>query len=953
MGCSRDDIQRLARESGRSLTVLRRRLSNLPAIRTPWWAADRQAAKSLIPFLFAGAWKANNEADQIIMELLSDNLSYADLERNLAALHQLEDSPVWSVGAFRGLVSKIDVLFTIDREIVGDDIRRFLSVAKLVLSEEDPSLDLPEDRRWVAGIYRKVREISAALREGISETLVLLSVHGSSLLRERLGIDIEIEVGHLIKDLLTPLTTRALEEHSGDLPMYAEAAPKAFLELLERDLESDDPQSLGLMRPAGAGIFGRCPRMGLLWALENLAWSPEYLARTALILGRLALPVINDNLANKPSKSLSSIFRWWIPQTAAPLEKRIAAFELLAEKFPKVAWKICIEQIPDDFQTGSFSHKPRWRTDGHGYGEAVTHEEAHKFARYALDKAIAWKAHDRETIGDLVGCVNRLDAADQDAIWNLVEQWSKGATEDDKSRLREKIRVISFTRRALKRGAQGGSTGKNLERARQVYDSLLPSDVVLRHAWLFRKQWVEESADELEDEDVDFGKRDERIVALRKNALEEVLETRGMEGVLRFAEMGEASNVVGGLLPRIFESDEELVEAIRFILDRGPLAESASRQSIIFGALVSLQQDRAKTVMANLIDCLSASEMAPVLTLCPFNSATWNLLNPTEKNVRDCYWREVSPEPGWSFSSSEGELQFAVDILLEADRPKAAFYLIHCVMEKIQPKQLFRLMRAIATSGAEPSGAYKLESYSARDAFNRLNKSGEITVEDMAELEFLYIDVLAYDDGRIPNLEKQIEKHPELYAQLVALVYKRDDDGEDPIELQASDPKHIERRASAAYKLLESLARIPGHNRVGELDAVEIEKWVGQARAMCRELAREEVCDLSLGKLFSNAPIGSDGVWPCRPVRDALEKIATEALSDGIRTGLYNTRGVHWRGEGGGQEREIAERYRNWAKAIEFTHPRVSKILMKMMETYEREAILEDTTANVRKRLRS
>jgi addiction module HigA family antidote len=951
MGCSRDDIQRLSRESGRSLTVLRRKLSNLAAIRTPSWAADHQAAMPLIPFLFAGAWKANNEADQTVMELLSNNLSYADLERNIASLHQLEDSPVWSVGVFRGLVSKIDVLFAINNKIVGDDIQRFLNVAKLVLSEKDPSLDIPEDQRGTARFYGKVREISKALRDGISETLVLLSVHGNSLLRERIGIDLEIEVGRLIKGLLTPLTTHTLEEHSDDLPMYAEAAPKTFLEILESDLDSDDPQSLGLMRPASTGLFVRCPRTGLLWALETLSWSPEYLARTVLILGRFAQRVINDNWDNKPSKSLSAIFRFWIPQTAATLEKRIETFDLLAEKFPIVAWNICIEQIPDDSQTGRYSHKPRWRTDGHGYGEAVSSEEAYKFSRYALDKAIGWKAHDRQTLGDLVGCISRLSEADQDAIWNLVEEWRKSASEDDKSRLREKIRISTLTRRALKQGTHGGSTDNNLERARQAYDSLLPSDIILKHGWLFRNQWIEESADELESEDIDFDKRDERITVRREIALREILETHGMDGVLRLAEMGQASTVIGRLLPRIFESVDELVEGIRFILDQGPLAESISRQSIIFGALASLRQDQLETALAYLTERLGASEMAPIFSLCPFNSTTLKLLNSLDTEVKDCYWHDVHPHPGWLHTSSQEEIQFAVDRLLEAGRPRAAFHLVHCDMEKIQPKQLFRLMRMIATNNVESSGMYKLEQYSARSAFKELNKSGEIAIEDMAELEFLYIDVLAYDDGGIPNLEQQIEIHPDLYAQLVALVYERDDGGEDPIELQASDSSHNERRATVAYKILESLARIPGHNRFGELDAEEIEKWVGQVRNICKELARDEVCDLSLGKLFSKAPFDSDGVWPCKPVRDALEKIATEALSEGLRTGLYNARGVHWRGDGGGQERELAEKYRNWAQALEFTHPRVFRILMKMVGIYEREANQEDTKANVRRRL--
>ena len=40
----RDRIDRLASESGRSPTVLRRRLSPIPAIRTPWWLRDPRAA---------------------------------------------------------------------------------------------------------------------------------------------------------------------------------------------------------------------------------------------------------------------------------------------------------------------------------------------------------------------------------------------------------------------------------------------------------------------------------------------------------------------------------------------------------------------------------------------------------------------------------------------------------------------------------------------------------------------------------------------------------------------------------------------------------------------------------------------------------------------------------------------------------------------------------------------
>jgi hypothetical protein len=79
--------------------------------------------------------------------------------------------------------------------------------------------------------------------------------------------------------------------------------------------------------------------------------------------------------------------------------------------------------------------------------------------------------------------------------------------------------------------------------------------------------------------------------------------------------------------------------------------------------------------------------------------------------------------------------------------------------------------------------------------------------------------------------------------------------------------------------------------------ATQDDPWVARVRAACKDLAREKICENALGKLFSAAPVGEDGFWPCEPVRDALEEIATETLSRAVKTGLYNARGVHFRGE--------------------------------------------------------
>ncbi|WP_304725623.1 hypothetical protein, partial [Parasutterella excrementihominis] len=57
-------------------------------------------------------------------------------------------------------------------------------------------------------------------------------------------------------------------------------------------------------------------------------------------------------------------------------------------------------------------------------------------------------------------------------------------------------------------------------------------------------------------------------------------------------------------------------------------------------------------------------------------------------------------------------------------------------------------------------------------------------------------------------------------------------------------------------------------------------------------------------------------------------------------------------GKGGAQERELANKYRVWADALQFTHPFVSSsLLMSMVYTYECEAERLDIETEIRSRV--
>ena len=68
-----------------------------------------------------------------------------------------------------------------------------------------------------------------------------------------------------------------------------------------------------------------------------------------------------------------------MPQTAASVEQRVKALEMLNRRFPDVGWKICIEQIKPGSRIGDYSYRPRWRSDASGAGQVVTHKEMNDF----------------------------------------------------------------------------------------------------------------------------------------------------------------------------------------------------------------------------------------------------------------------------------------------------------------------------------------------------------------------------------------------------------------------------------------------------------------------------------------------------------------------------------------------------------------------------------------------
>lgn len=953
MGFDDAQIEIHSSQSGKSPTILRRQLATIPSLKTPSWATDNSNIREMISLVLAGTWKSDQEADKEILRNLSDT-EYPDIEKDVAYLASLDDAPIWIEGKYRGVVSKLDCFHAISGQIMEDDLSKFFFIAEYVLSEDDPALDLDKGDRWAANIYNKVRDHSNAIRESICETMIILSIHGDGLFGKRLGISIESKVTMLIRKLLSNQNGRVWQSQQSDLPRYAEAAPDEFLDIIENELSKVKPAFAILFEPAEGGMFSRCERTGMLWALELLAWKPSRLSRVARIFAKLCEYNLDDNWGHKPIDSLNDILLSWRPHTAATLEHRCDVLELLCHEFPNIGWDICMRQLKPGSQITSGTYRPHWRSDASGAGQTVTYKDAFDFNKKCQELVLSWPAHTQNTLSDLIDCLSGMEIKDRETVTMKITAWlNSSPPEDDIVKLREHVRRRTMTHRALRKK---NKNSPNYVDGKKIYDLLEPRDVILKHQWLFAEQWVEYSPEELDTGDLDFRAREEKLSKQRAAALREILKDHGTDGAIELCLKGDAGSSIGWILGRDILNTKDLQAFTIKCLSTKSKDNSHRIDRCLSGLLHQLDDKETPIFLRELIKQITeypqeSDQLNRLFLNAPFTKTTWDIIQEQDEKCQRMYWNNVYPQ--WNDQSSE-DLNFVVKQLMEANRPRAAFDIAHLKPSRVESALLIKLLTEIATNTSEPKEHFRVSAYEIEQALKSLDKRDDVDRMELVRLEYLYVETLTpTSEYGIPNLSKEIAESPLSFMQMLALCFRRDDLGSDPDEWQLpKDAAQRQSMASSAYAALEHANVIPGSQDDGSIDIDQLRNWIYEVRNLAKVNGRADIGDQRIGQILSKSNIGSDGIWPRKEVRQVFEEVASKEISIGMEIGLRNSRGAEFRPVDEAPERELAKKYRDFAERVMNTTPFVGRMLLRIAESYEHDADWYDTDDRVRKRLR-
>lgn len=930
MGHSEAKARTLVRRTARRLSVMHRRLVDEAGEPPPDWASP-STPHSLVALALVGQWDGDHEGDTaIVAEIVGQ--SYDEVERELADLMAVPDSPLTKVGNRWRLTSHEEAWHLLAPRLTSSDVDRFERVATSVFGVVSPEFELPVEDRYMANIYGKVLPHSGTLREGMARSLALMATQAERANNVEAAPYVPARVvSAALGDGKGWQTWATL---SGSLAELAEAAPEALLDVVERDLDADPSPFGDLFAQEEDALFAGTPHTGLLWALELLAWSPDHFARAAKCLARLAEIDPGGQVANRPAASLLSLFLPWIRFSEASDEHRLETLKMLMDTVPSEGWRLLLGACSSDGGV-TVRQPPSWRPWAQDGTPKPTVGEYQHISGQMTKMLLNGVGTDADRWADLVGIVPSFSPEDRGKAIALLSRQTKALRQHRSAHgLWVKLRELLHRHRSHP-DAAWAMAAEELSVLEAVYQELTPADPVAAHARLF-DNWP----DLPEGKPRDYEEARERIAEARREAIRTAHERGGVPAILAIAEAAQEPHEVGVAVARSIGPELALDLAMNYLGSTSP-----KLRNMAYGGLRALFLQSGWQTLDEAIATAKASGPTPqvladIYLVAPAVRGTWNRLDEESEEVRTAYWETIG---GFSTEEWDAEdLDFAVRQLLSAGRSAVAVQML--VFESVPYELVIQILEALPVdlAASADQGPY-VEAYYVAEFFKKLDRSDDVPDDVIFRLEIPYLDILARDRPQLA-LHRLVVSDPSLFADVVTWAFKRaDGEAEEPV-----DDEVLKHRASVAYSALHRLRLLPGPMEDGSVDVEALSNWVNEARRMCRERDRKNIGGQQIGQVLANAPVGEDGIWPCEPVRDLLDDLGSHHIGLGFTTGKRNLRGITSRGvfDGGEQERSLADGYRQDAEKTSARWPFTAKLLRELAASYESQARQEDQEAD-------
>lgn len=977
MGLSEERAYNLSKNSKRNLNVLRRLIAVAPESHTPDWAKPANA-RSLIAILLAGAWDDTKEGDREVIAQLARK-PYQEVLADISRWVNSSDPPVRRVGGVWQLISREDSWHLLSRFIVRDDLEVLKNVTLSVLGNIDPRYELPLEQRFAASIYGKELPNSDFLRKGLAETLAILATRGLPSETQDIMPAQERVSGIIYRLFNSNNDWQIWASLAFLLPTLAEAAPEEFLAAVDDGLAGDNPTLVQIFLQEES--FGGSPHAGLLWALEVLVWEAQYLSQVTLILGKLSRLDPGGKILNRPFRSLCEIFLCWNPQTSANLTQRLRVIDTLIAREPGIGWQLLCNLLPEI--SGGISHpiyKPRWRDWNADSTPKVPSPEYGNNIDALVERVLSHMESDSQKICNVIKKAESFPLHLQDKTINhLLAVDTNKINQKDLAIICNTLREIIHKHKKFS-DAKWALSAYYVDKFYLLYQKFQPKDIIYRNAWLF--SFNPNSPDYI---DRDWGTRNKKNKQTQIEVAKEIYSQSDINIFLEMALLVKEPGLLGAAIANVEEITEE---AEISLLTKTLGNDNKILNNIAIGFVRCHLENRGWHWAENILDIAknnhwSTQQVINFFYALPFEKQTWDLLISFGEELTKLYWQTIYVH--WV---AQDDLENAIIKLLEFNRPYAALNLVGLYHDDATQLLSSTLLVNILEKAASvdpnteiPLPDTNLNNYYIEEIFEILERADDIEDNKLAFLEWIYLPLLVHSQRQPKLLYQELSKDPLFFVQILKFVYRSEDDRDESVEIDQATLN----RAKLGEELLESWHQVPGLKEDGTVDLEQLKNWVLQARTASQESGRGKIADVKIGRVLAYAPKSpesillweiylfsmaiksesyslmrymsskmgcskySDGLWPDIAVREVIEEVASKQMERAIATGVFNKRGVVTKliGEGGVQERELAETYHFYAIVLADSYPRTAAMLRSIADRYTSHAHGEDIWAEL------
>jgi len=404
---------------------------------------------------------------------------------------------------------------------------------------------------------------------------------------------------------------------------------------------------------------------------------------------------------------------------------------------------------------------------------------------------------------------------------------------------------------------------KRLDRIRERF---APTDPVERYRGRFGQNW--EPVDGGDVEDSTWEAQEKRWEDARLGAVQAVMRDAGLDGLRALARAAEDPYQVGRSAAKAPVGPQDADE----LLSRHLCDSDQALGSLAFGYAVGrVREGGAEWATQQLRRGelgMTVDQRVKMLLVLAAGPEAWQAAAECGDDVSAGYWRQV---PIRYFKGDH--LSEAVAGLLAAGRPYAAADLA-AFEGQVDPETVTGelaaevLEQAVGTPTEHDSPSSRFGS----SAGFLLDVMASSTCDEgrLARLEWALMPALRWHRRNPAALHQLLAEDPGFFVEMLSLVYRAEG-----IEPEEVDEEAVH-RASAAYSVLSSWRTVPGRDRDGRIDGARLQGWLGDTELRLRQAERVVIGHQKIGQMLSGSPHDPDGTWPCRPVRDAIERVGSK-----------------------------------------------------------------------------